>query len=625
MRNLLILLILLANQAFAQSEKQNELNTSIKNVTVFLKGAQITREGNVIIKKGRSAIILKSLSPHIDAKSLQVKGKGDFTILSVNHTYNYLDELNYDYKVDSLMETSKGLENKIAISKSRISVLSEKQSLLNANKNLGSELAATSIEELKQAVDFYDKTLMDIKSEELNLLDKIHEHKVLLDKIRSELKEYQNYAGEPTGEIKIHIDADYNTNAKLTINYIVANAGWFPKYDLRVKNVESPLELTYKAEVYQNTGIDWNNVKLTFSNGNPNQSGVAPVLTTWHLNYERNTIYRNAIGYNDVEIGSIRTVQGRVVSNEDGPIPGVNVIVKGSSVGTVTDVEGYYSITLPNNAKNLVFSSVGYVSEEIAITSQQQNVNMIADVTALEEIVVTGYASSGRSSYSPSSRNSYQKPKVAKTLITTKVENQTTVEFTVETPYTLKSKGENLTVDLKKHEIETLYEYYAVPKLDKDAFLIARIINWDQFDLLEGEANLYFEDAYVGRSVLNAKALSDTLDVSLGRDKNIVIGREKADTFTKRTSLGSNKVETRGFDIIARNKKSQPIHLTVFDQVPVSAISPIEVSIKEASKGIIDEKSGEISWELDLKPQTQTDLKLVYEVKYPKREKVVLE
>jgi len=180
-------------------------------------------------------------------------------------------------------------------------------------------------------------------------------------------------------------------------------------------------------------------------------------------------------------------------------------------------------------------------------------------------------------------------------------------------------------VDLKKHEIETLYEYYAVPKLDKDAFLIARIINWDQFDLLEGEANLYFEDAYVGRSVLNAKALSDTLDVSLGRDKNIVIGREKADTFTKRTSLGSNKVETRGFDIIARNKKSQPIHLTVFDQVPVSAISPIEVSIKEASKGIIDEKSGEISWELDLKPQTQTDLKLVYEVKYPKREKVVLE
>ena len=561
----------------------------------------------------------------MDAKSIQVKGIGDFTILSVNHTYNFLDELNYDHKVDSLIEITKSLENKIAICNSRISVLNEKQSLLNANKNLGSELGSISIEELKLAVDFYDKTLMDIKTEELKLNNKNHEHKVLLEKIRNELKEFQNFEGDPTSEINIQVDTDINTNATLTIDYIVANAGWFPKYDLRVKDVESPLELTYKAEVYQRTGVDWDNVKLTFSNANPNQSGVAPELSTWYLNYERNTIYRNPTGYIKSEAGPIRTVQGRVVSSEEGPLPGVNVIVKGTTVGTVTDVEGYYTLTLPNSASTLVFSSVGFVSEEIQITRSHQDVDMIADVTALEEIVVTGYGVSGGSSYSPSSRTTYRKPKAAKTIMTTKVENQTTVEFEIDIPYTLNSKGENLTVDLKKHEIETLYEYYAVPKLDNDAFLIARIINWDQFDLLEGEANLYFEDAYVGRSVLDAKALADTLDISLGRDKNIVIGREKVDTFTKRTSLGNNKVETRGFNIIARNKKSQSIHLTIFDQVPVSAISPIEVSIKETSKGLIDEKSGEISWKLDLEPHSQTDLKMVYEVKYPKRERVVLE
>lgn len=624
MKYISILIILLANQVFAQSEKQQDLKTSIINVTVFLQGAQIAREGKLALKQGRSTIIVKSLSPYIEAKSIQVKGEGAFTILSVNHAYNYLDELAYDYKVDSLFSITKDLENKIAISNARIAVLMEKQSLLNENKKLGGESLSTSIAELRLAVDFYDKTLMEIKSEELSLNKSIHEHNDQLKKIRSQINDFQRYEGEPTSEIKIAVDVESNIFASFGITYIVANAGWFPKYDLRLKDIESPLKLNYKAEVYQNTGVDWKNVKLKFSNGNPNQSGVAPQLNTWYLNYQRNTIYKNANMINHYESGTIRSVHGRVVGDDGGAIPGVNVIIKGSSIGTVTNVEGYYSLTLPNNASTLSFSSVGFISEDIAITSEQMDVNMVEEVVSLQEIVVTGYGSE-RKGVASSRPNTYQKPKAAKSVVTTKIENQTTVEFEVETPYSLKSQGDKLTVSLNSYEIETIYEYYAVPKLDKDAFLIARIINWDQFDLLEGEANLYFEDAYVGRSVLNAKSLTDTLDISLGRDKNIVIGREKIDAFTKRTSLGSNKIETRGFNIIARNKKSQPIHLTIFDQIPVSAISPIEVTTKELSDGILNSDSGEITWKLDIDPQSQIDLKMQYEVKYPKRELITLE
>ncbi len=623
MRYIIILISLLTNQAFAAKGNQKNLSAKIENVTVFLQGAQISRSGSTNINSGRSTIIIKSLSPHIDPKSIQVKGIGDFTILSVNHHFNYLEERGFDKKVDSLINITKDLEHKIEIGQSRIAVLKEKQSLLNANKNLGNELASVTINELKQAVDFYDKTLMEILSEELKLKHQTKELNSQLINVRNQIGEFQNIEGKPTSEIKIKIESLVNTRAEFDINFLVANAGWFPKYDLRVKDVENPLILKYKAEVHQNTGVDWNNVKLTFSNGNPNQSGVAPELQTWFLNYTRNTTYKYE---NHIRPVGVRIVQGRVTSNEDGPMPGVNVIVKGSSVGTVTDLEGYYSLTLPNDASTLVFSYVGYISKEIPITSQQHNLNMVADVTQLNEIVVTGYGVSGRSSdYTASNRSTYRKPKVAKSVITTKIKNQTTVEFEAKTPYTLQSNGDNLTVELKSHDIETIYEYYTVPKLDKDAFLIARIINWDQFDLLEGEANLYFEDAFVGRSILNARSLADTLDISLGRDKSIVIGREKADTFTKRNSIGTNKIETRGFNIMARNKKSQSIHLTIFDQIPVAAINTIEVDPKKISNGLLDEKSGEITWELDLEPQSQVDLELVYEVKYPKRESVDLE
>ena len=323
---------------------------------------------------------------------------------------------------------------------------------------------------------------------------------------------------------------------------------------------------------------------------------------------------------------NVKTVSGRIIGEDNEGMPGVNVVIKGTSVGTVTDVEGYYSITLPNDASEIAFSSVGYRSEIVPITSENMDLRLTPDVTQLDEIVVTGYASGERERFPSLGPNRYQpKPKVAKSIITTTIENQTTVEFAVEKPYSLKSNGKKLTVNLNTYEIETLYEYYAVPKLDRDAFLIARIINWDQFNLLEGEANLYFEDAFVGRSILDARALTDTLDISLGRDKNIVIGRQKVDIFTKRTSLGSNKVDNRGFKIIARNKKSQPIHLTIFDQIPVSAISPIEVNAKELSDAIHDENTGELTWVLDLPANNRVELNMEYEVKYPKRERVILE
>ena len=136
---------------------------------------------------------------------------------------------------------------------------------------------------------------------------------------------------------------------------------------------------------------------------------------------------------------------------------------------------------------------------------------------------------------------------------------------------------------------------------------------------------MYFEDGYVGRSILDAKTLTDTLNISLGRDKNIVIGRTKVDEFSKRRTIGSNKIESRGFKIIVRNKKSQPIKLTLYDQIPVAAISDIIVTPTQLSKGRLDDQTGEVAWELDLNPQQNIELKLEYEVKYPKKEKLILE
>ncbi|GAB3196579.1 hypothetical protein ABID22_002868 [Pontibacter aydingkolensis] len=620
-----ILSLFLVTQAFSQTFKEKELKTEINEVTVFLNGAQLFESGNTTIPPGKTILKIRNLSPYLDEKSIQVKASGDFTILSVNHKFNFLDELKKDEKIDSLNKLVSDLELAISRDKARLSVLKEKLSLLNENKNLGGQNAGATIVQLKQAIEFYETEISKIKEEEIKTENKIEVKKKQQAKLQQQLKELNNQNALPGSEIEIRVSSEKQVNSKVSLTYLVANAGWYPKYDIRVENIKSPLELTYKAEVFQNTGVDWKNVKLRFSNGNPNQSGMVPELQTWNLNYARNTTFENSL-YGMAMAGAIRNVKGTVISAEDGmPIPGVNVVVKGTTIGTVTDVNGNYSLTLPNNATTLVFSFIGMVTQEMPITRPELRVSMRTDVTQLSEVVVTGYGLE-RSLLGRAAGVQIRGSKsIANPVPTTVIENQTTVEIEVATPYSIKSNGEKLQVDLKKHQIEAIYEYYAIPKLDKDAFLVAQIINWDQYNLLEGEANLYFEDAYVGRTVLDAKSLQDTLGISLGRDKNIVIGREKVEQYSRKKTIGSNVVETRGFKITARNKKSQPVKLTIFDQIPVSVIGDISVNPVELSSGQLDIKTGKVTWELTIDGQQQKEINLHYEVKYPKREKVILE
>lgn len=594
----------------------------IKEVTVFLNGAQIFEEGKITIPAGKTILRVTDLSPHIDEKSIQVKADGDFTILSVNHKFNYLNELTNDERIDSLKALAEVLEVAVERDYARLNVLSEKLSLLNENKNLGGQASGVSIAQLKQAMEFYEAEISKIKEEEIKTNKSIERKSEKINQIEQQLRELNETNSLPSSEVEIRVSSENEVSSKIDLTYLVANAGWFPKYDIRVENINSPLELTYKAEIFQNTGVDWKNVTLRFSNGDPNQSGVLPELNTWNLNYARYTTFDNRYGMPS----AIRNVSGTVISEGDRkPLPGVNVIVKGTTIGTVTDMNGNYSLTLPNNASTLVFSFIGFSSQEVPIAQPNIRVVMQSDVQQLAEVVATGYEPERLLQGQAPGVRIRGESSIAKSVPTTVVENQTTVEFEVSTPYSITSNGEKLQVDLKRHEIEAIYEYYAVPKLDKDAFLIAQLANWDQYNLLAGEANLYFEDAYVGRTILDAKSLQDTLEISLGRDKNIVINREKNEQFSKRQTFGSNVIETRSFKINIRNKKSQSIKLTLFDQIPHSVVDDIEVSPMELSSGHLDENTGKVKWELTLEPQEQKDINLQYEVKYPKREKVILE
>ncbi len=616
----LILSVFCFEASYSQTFAERNLKTEVKEVTLFLKGAQVFEKGSTTIPSGNTILKVSGLSPYIDVRSIQAKGEGNFTILSVNHRYNYLDQLKKSSKVDSLRNLLDKVEDVIAKENSKMDVIQEKKSLIKENKTLGSQNAGVTVTQLRQTLDFYDQELTKIKESELRIRKVLAAKNEEKRNLERELSVANQLKTMPVSEIEIRVSANQQVRGNFTISYLVGNAGWLPKYDIRVNSVKEPLKLIYKADVFQNTGVDWKDAKLRFSNADPNQSGQRPDLKKWELTYERLTYMTRSSQGLALDAGRVR---GRVTAAEDGsPLPGITVIVKGTTIGTITDINGNYSITIPPEGGTLMFTFVGYRTREVPINSSEINVVMDEDVTMLQEVVVTGYGVQGRA---PGIQVDRAKKSTSVPLPTAVVENQTTVEIELETPYTLKSTGEKLQVDLITYEIEAEYRFFAVPKLDKDAFLVARVVDWDQYNLLEGEANLFFENSFVGSSLLDARSMKDTLDISLGRDKSVMVTREKVDQFSKRQFIGSNKIESRGFVITVRNSKSQPVNITIYDQIPVAIINDITVNPIELTKGKLDEKTGQVTWELEMEPRSQNKLDLQYEVKYPRRERVILE
>jgi len=612
--------------AAAQEAEQN-VSSKINQVAVFLQGAQITRHASVPLKAGVSILTLTGIAPAIQQQSIQVDGPASVKILSVSFRINYMEEHKKPEKIKLLEGERKRLAALITQEKSIQEVYTEEENILKTNKSIGGTEKGVEVAELKAAMDYFRQRLLDIKQQLMQSERTIRSYQEELAKVDAQLTELRAIKGQPSGEIVVKVSTKAATNAELDVNYLVNEARWFPSYDIRAKNVKAPVGITYKANVSQQSGEDWENVSLTISSANPSEQGVRPIIKPWIVGYN-NALSRRTVSNAMMAVTANNEVHGRVVDDAGQPIPGVNIVVKGTSVGTVTDVNGNYSIPLTSDAEVVVFSFIGYNAIERRLDrASEVNVQMLPDVSALSEVVVMayGYTSDAAPSEARSGTYGSSAQKMKRAQVATEVIRQTNVEFKLDEPFSIKSDGEVRATDMIEYELPAIYEYYCVPKLEEDAFLTAKIMDWDQYNFLEGEASLFFEGKYIGKSILDTRNTSDTLIVSLGRDSNVLVKREKKKEYSSRQFVGSNQKVALAYEISIRNKKGLPISIVIEDQIPISNDKEITVDKLEDSHGEYDHNSGTITWKKEIASGKTEIINLKYAVRYPKGNRMFLE
>lgn len=534
MRIYLSLLLLFATNINLFGQQPITSKASLQSVTVFNYGAELNHRASITLPTGSSEVVINNVANQLDENSIQVGVPVSVTIMSVRAAtdYNNPENLSPEYlrTQDSLNTAKRVLEtinNRIAAEESAIA-------LLDKSQQVGSSATGVSVAEFEKLVTYYRSKYNELKNAITALKTEAAQQQRVVTKWQNQLNELNRDQSGTGGQLVLQLMNSQAGNADFNISYISPVAGWNAYYDLRADNLSSPLNIIYKANVWQRTGILWDKVKLTLSTGNPAQGGIAPVLNPWFLSY-----------YNPN-----------------------STMIRGAA--------------------------------QAGVQNRLQTFESRVKMEDLEEVIAAAPAPSTIADY------------------TTVSENQLSATFDIDIPYDIAPNGKMHSVSLQQFSHPANFKYYAAPRVDIDAFLLAEITDYETLNLIPGEANIIFENMYVGKTYIDPYATTDTLNLSMGRDKMISIKRERVAEQTSTQTISNNKRQTATYEIRIRNNKRTTVNMLLKDQYPISTDRTMQVELLESSNAAVNTETGVMTWKLSIPPGETQTIRISYAVRYPK-------
>ena len=593
---LLLCFVLYINFAKATDGNGNTVKATLNSITVYRVGAEMNHQAKAQLINGNNELVIENISNALDANSLQVNCDGNVTVMGIEFSTDYLKEEIKSPYIQLLEDSVEKINRDLDRIKSAINIVNDLINVLKANKEIKGTQTGLSVAELMKLMEYYKTKSGELQNELASLNQQQIKQEKQLKKLDDQIKEEEKKNTRSTGKLILQLNCAIAGKYGFTISYITKNAYWTPFYDLRAANISSPLKLIYRAKIFQTTGIDWKQVKLSLSTSTPSQNNNAPLFNAWFLSYI------NPVNYYNKSIALQNTIPG-VAADKSSQLN--EVVVVGYSSG----IRGASTMKNEDTAPLYIVNG----NEMSAVEFNKIRSSAIKNTQVLKDAASTSiYGSRGSNGV------------VVVTLkdglddYITVSDKELDVTFDIDLPYDVPTNGKAQTAVLKEYEVPASYQFYAVPKLDKEVFLLAQIVEWEKLNLLPGEANIIFEGTYIGKSFIDPSSTQDTLNLTMGRDKRVVVKREKLMDFSSVKFLGSNKKQVFTYDITVKNNKKEAISILVKDQYPLSQNKEIEVELLESGGSATNTETGVLNWQLHLASGESKKLRISYSVKYPK-------
>lgn len=536
--SLITLSIISSTSAFANEinsvDPTKPLNYDIKlnQATIFLRGAELDNNVTLNLPAGQSEVVLSNIANNIDPKSLSISIDNDDVIINTINVKKIPIAPSYPSAIAVLMEKQKDINKRIEVLNININVGDEQIALLKDQSFFGYG-ETQSLEHSSQKFDFISQKMTSILNQQKAAREEIAELTEKLEELNRQLEIDMPIIAKEKTQIVLSLGTSKNLTSKMRISYITPDAGWSPAYDIRSQGMDKPILLTYKADVIQNTGLNWDKVKLVLTSTNPSLNITAPTLSPWYLSLYNNTAkFRNS--NMDMKMAM--------------PAPMSEAMNEAPREQLSKGVTRY--VTTNNNGINL--------SHAIAL------------------------------------------------------------------PYTLKNSTEPNTLVINQKEVVADYRYLTTPKLVEEVYLQAEVKDWENLNLLNGRANIYYMNSFVGNSYINTNELTELLSIPFGIDKNIQISRINNEKIRKEPIfIGTTIEQKESYTIKIRNTYNSPVKVTIYDQLPLSQENNINVADTVYKDGVLDKDTGEIKWNITLGAKEEKSLPLNYTLSYPKNRQIM--
>lgn len=516
---------------------QTRQSVNISHATIFLNGAELSSSTKINLPQGESEILFTNIAGNVNQQSLNIGADNGVVIQSATFQNNFLVAEILSPRARAIQDSIDMIENGRAGTNNMLAVTNEQIAVLSQNKQVSGSQSGLSVAELTKMLDLIKTRLSGLLAEKDKLNATLKKTDERLTLLRMQLEAEKSKDFQPGGQLLVKFYAPRATSSDVNITYVVPNAGWSPTYDLRVEDLKNPVKLFYKANVYQNSGVKWDKIKITLSTGNPSEGAQAPMLQPWYLAF-----------YNPIAYG-----------------------------------EGYMN---------------SYQNQAAPRTKAIMMESAVEDAKAPAAGALNNYVQVNNSGISTT--------------------------FDIDLPYTIPSDGQQHLVSVKSYELPATYRYFVVPKMDRDAFLQAQITNWEDLNLIPATTNIFYEGSYVGQGFIDMRNTKDTMNISLGRDKKIIVRRERDKELRSVKTIGTNIKETFVYTVSIRNTRKEALNITVLEQLPISNDKDIVIEDTDVDGGTLEETTGEVKWILSVKPNETVKKKIAFTVKYPKGKSINL-
>ncbi|MDN3658759.1 mucoidy inhibitor MuiA family protein [Ferruginibacter paludis] len=596
--SLVLIALVCIHFATAKNGGGNTVKAALNAVTVYRTGAELTHQAKAQLAAGNNELVIENISNALDPNSIQVNCDGNVTVMGIEFSTDYLKEEVKSPTVRLLEDSVEKISRELDKTRSSLNIVNDLISVLKANKEIKGTQTGLSVAELMKLMEYYKTKSGELQNELAALNQQQVKQDKQLKKLNEQIAEEQNRNTKSAGKLILQLSCAIAGKYDFNISYVTQNAYWTPFYDLRAANIASPLKIVYRAKIFQTTGIDWKQVKLSLSTSTPTQTGNAPLFKTWFLSYI------NPVNFYNNTLAMENTITGLA-----GRVPGLSLNeVEATGFASKIKVRGLNSITSDTAPLYIVNGSEMSATDFSKINANAvKNIEVLKDAAAINlygtrasngVIVIT--FKDGLDDY------------------ITVSDKELNVIFDIDLPYDVPTNGKAQTAVLKEYEVPATYQFYAVPKLDKEVFLLAQITDWEKLNLMPGEANIIFEGTYIGKSFIDPSSTQDTLNLTMGRDKRVVVKREKLMDFSSVKFLGANKKQTFTYEITVKNNKKEAINILLKDQYPLSQNKEIEVELVESDGAAVNTETGVLNWKLQLAAGESKKVRMSYSVKYPK-------